>query len=139
MIVVNNVLIPSRISIAAPNIEIHLRKRGALFSSQPVVPPRSRIGDKAVPKPNKIAKMKLSNGDANATEVSKSASNGAHITKPLDKPNEKARKSSLLLSFSTGKVPCAPESRLQDDDLPLSSMWTPIIIVTMPNATDEYV
>jgi hypothetical protein len=59
---VNNSAIPSKISIPAPPIEIHFRNRGALLRSQPVAPPNSSIGDKAVPKPNKTAKLTLPMG-----------------------------------------------------------------------------
>ena len=57
-----NSAIPSTISIPAPPIEIHFRNNGALLRSQPVAPPSSSIGDKAVPKPNRTAKPTLPNG-----------------------------------------------------------------------------
>jgi len=43
-----------------PAMESHFLNKGALLRSQPVTPPSNNIGDKDVPKPNKIATTKLS-------------------------------------------------------------------------------
>ena len=52
-------------STAAPPIDTHLRRRGALLRSHPVAPPINRIGDSAVPTPKSTAKAILSTGEAN--------------------------------------------------------------------------
>ena len=80
------VLIPSRISTAAPAIAIHVLNRGALLRSQPVTPPSTNIGEIAVPMPNKTANAMLSTGLAKGTEYSKSAINGGQRISPLLKP-----------------------------------------------------
>src|SRR3972149_303490 len=102
MIVFTNVTIPRIMSIPAPTMDIHFLNKGALLRSQPVTPPNSSIGDRAVPKPNKTAKTKLSIGAAKGTEYKRSnATKYGHTTSPLLKPSEKACTSNLLPLFLT--------------------------------------
>lgn len=61
----------------APTIEIHLRKRGALFRSQPVAPLNSDMGDNAVPKLNKTAKKLVTYGRHAEVQNTNSYSNPA--------------------------------------------------------------
>jgi hypothetical protein len=129
--------IPSIVRIPAPIIDIHFLNSGALLSSQPVTPPNRSIGDKAVPRPNRIAKAKLSIGAPKDTEYRRSSSSGGHTINPLVNPSKKARKSNLplipaMLSFL---VSCAVES--QGFDLLFKSILKPIIIVTIPKAYEE--
>jgi hypothetical protein len=56
------VIIPRTIRTELPAIEIHFRKSGALFNNQPVTPPNNKIGEKAVPNPNKTAIPTLPSG-----------------------------------------------------------------------------
>ena len=94
---VANVAMPSIIRIAAPPRVIHFLNKGAFLRSQPVIPPSNNIGDKAVPKPKRIATAKVSTGAAKGNEYNISSRSGGHTTKPLLKPNEKARTSNPLI------------------------------------------
>lgn len=89
------VIVPSTMSIPAPTMDIHFLNKGALLRSQPVTPPNNSIGERAVPKPNKTAKTKLSIGAAKGIEYKRSIANGGHTINPLLKPSEKARTSNL--------------------------------------------
>jgi hypothetical protein len=138
IIAVINSAIPITISIPAPPIEIHFRNKGALLRSQPVAPPSSSIGDRAVPKPNKTAKLTLPTGVEKGNEYIKSAINGGHRISPLLKPSEKARKSNPNLPV----FPCATEVLLfgrlhSHGDLNFRRMLAPIIIVTMLKVIEE--
>ena len=125
-------------SIPAPILDIHLLKSGALLRSQPVTPPNSNIGDKAVPKPNKTAKITLSIGAANVAEYKRSAIKGGHTINPRVKPKEKARMSNLVDSFVTPKFLSFSVLQLQEGDLVLRRICVPIAMVTMPKANEEY-
>lgn len=122
--------------IAPPTKAIHLRKSGALLSSQPVAPARSMNGDSAVPRPNKIDRSKLSIGLANAREYKRRATNAGHTTKPLDSPSEKARMSNFFMVLVDRYL--SESSNLHLLDLLLRIICAPIIMVTIPNAIEEY-
>src|SRR4030042_3362833 len=104
MIVFTNVTIPRIMSVPAPPMDIHFLNKGAVLRSQPVTPPNSSIGERAVPKPNKTAKKKLSIGAAKGTEYKRSnATKYGHTTRHLMKPSEKACTSNLLPLFFNPK------------------------------------
>ena len=92
--VLSMVMTPSTTSVPPPSIEIHFLNKGALLSSQPVTPPKSIMGDNAVPKPNKTATTKLSMGAAKGMVYKRSiATKYGHTINPLLSPSEKARTS----------------------------------------------
>jgi hypothetical protein len=84
-----------------------------LVRSQPVTPPNSSIGESAVPIPNTNAIAKLSSGTAPAVDVARKNSKDEHITSPLLKPSEKARKSNFPSSLGLGLTQVRESSGLK--------------------------
>jgi hypothetical protein len=123
-------------------MEIHFLNKGALFSSHPVTPPKSKIGDRAVPTPKSKAKAKLSNEVVNAAEyVTKRNNKGGHTISPLLNPREKACKSNLAFNLPKAELSILELVQPSHDrgfDLALKSIFAPITIVTNANATEEY-
>jgi hypothetical protein len=142
-IVLIRVLNPNTTSNTPPSIDIHFLKWGAFARSQPVIPATSNIGDKAVPIPNSMAMMKLSSGVVNAAEyVTRRSSNGGHTIRPLLRPSEKAWKSNLSFILRNVKFVLSFGMQLLqvcNVCLFLNSMFTPIAMVTMAKAKEEYV
>ena len=128
---------PSMIRMTPPAIAVYLRKSGALFSSQPVTPPKRSIGEIAVPKPNRIAIATLPAGSTRVIVVVRIKINGAQTIKPLVKPNENAPKSTpkrLILLWATL---ASGALQLQVVFLAWNISTTPIATVTKPKASEE--
>ncbi|HII85347.1 TPA: hypothetical protein HA273_01930 [Candidatus Bathyarchaeota archaeon] len=98
---------------------------------------RSR-GDRAVPRPNKTAKINPSIGVAKAREYTRRAIKGGHNTRPRERPRKKARISIPLAGLLRLACPLFRLGLSHLLDLLFRIILAPIIIVTNPNAIEEY-
>src|SRR3990170_2524805 len=125
-------------STPAPTSAIHFLNMGALLRSQPETPPSNSIGDRAVPKPNKTAKRKLSIGAPKDREYKRNIANGGHTINPLLKPSEKAPTSNLTPNLFKPEFLCPTGSQSRGVALLFKRTAIPMTIVTMPKTKEEY-